>query len=75
MGKLIGDVPAATAVLDRFLHHAEVIQITGKSYLLHHAGNSATDSAQAAAPKSAKLPTGSDENSRRGQRLGKSAER
>jgi DNA replication protein DnaC len=30
-GKLIGDVPAATAILDRFLHHAEVISITGKS--------------------------------------------
>ena len=33
-GKLVGDVPAATAILDRFLHHAEVIQITGKSYRL-----------------------------------------
>ncbi len=30
-GKLIGDVPAATAILDRFLHNAEVIAITGKS--------------------------------------------
>ena len=33
-GKLIGDVPAATAILDRFLHHAEVIAISGKSYRL-----------------------------------------
>lgn len=33
-GKLIGDVPAATAILDRFLHHAEIIQITGRSYRL-----------------------------------------
>ena len=33
-GKLIGDVPAATAILDRFLHHAEVIAITGRSYRL-----------------------------------------
>ena len=31
-GKLIGDVPAATAILDRFLHHAEIVTITGKSY-------------------------------------------
>ncbi len=31
-GKLIGDVPSASAILDRFLHHAEVISITGKSY-------------------------------------------
>jgi DNA replication protein DnaC len=33
-GKLIGDVPAATAILDRFLQSAEVIQVTGKSYRL-----------------------------------------
>jgi DNA replication protein DnaC len=31
-GKLVGDVPAATAILDRFLHHAQIIHITGKSY-------------------------------------------
>jgi DNA replication protein DnaC len=35
-GKLIGDVPSATAILDRFLHHAQVIAITGKSYRLRH---------------------------------------
>jgi DNA replication protein DnaC len=33
-GKLIGDVPAATAILDRFLHRAEIITISGKSYRL-----------------------------------------
>jgi len=33
-GKLIGDVPAATAILDRFLHHAEITEITGRSYRL-----------------------------------------
>ena len=33
-GKLIGDVPAATAILDRFLQHAEIIEVTGKSYRL-----------------------------------------
>ena len=27
---------AATAILDRFLHHAEVITITGKSYRLRN---------------------------------------
>ncbi len=26
-GKLIGDVPSATAILDRFLHHAEVLSL------------------------------------------------
>jgi len=33
-GKLIGDVPAATAILDRILQNAEIIQMTGKSYRL-----------------------------------------
>ena len=33
-GKLVGDVPAATAILDRFLHHAEIITLKGRSYRL-----------------------------------------
>ena len=33
-GKLIGDVPSATAILDRFLQHAEIVTITGRSYRL-----------------------------------------
>jgi len=33
-GKLVSDVPAASAILDRFLHHAEIIHITGRSYRL-----------------------------------------
>ncbi len=33
-GKLLGDVPSATAILDRFLHHAEIIAIEGQSYRL-----------------------------------------
>jgi DNA replication protein DnaC len=37
-GKLIGDVPAATAILDRFLHNAEVMTITGRSYRLRNRG-------------------------------------
>jgi DNA replication protein DnaC len=37
-GKLIGDVPAATAILDRFLQAAEVMEITGKSYRLRGGG-------------------------------------
>jgi DNA replication protein DnaC len=39
--KLIGDVPAATAILDRFLQHATIVQITGKSYRLRN-GNGET---------------------------------
>ena len=33
-GNLLQDVPSATAILDRFLQHAEVIHIKGKSYRL-----------------------------------------
>ncbi len=33
---MLGDVPATTAILDRFLAHAEIIQMQGKSYRLHH---------------------------------------
>ena len=35
-GKLLGDVPTATAILDRFLHHAEIISFGGKSYRMRH---------------------------------------
>jgi DNA replication protein DnaC len=52
-GKLIGDVPSATAILDRFLHHAEIINITGKSYRLRN------QAAQGEDPKPATAPTGS----------------
>ena len=41
-GKLIGDVPAATAILDRFLQHADLITITGKSYRLRSESTSTT---------------------------------
>jgi DNA replication protein DnaC len=33
-GKLLGDVPSATAILDRFLQTAVIVEITGKSYRL-----------------------------------------
>ena len=46
----IGDVASATAILDRFLHHAELIQITGRSYRL---GN------REKGPTYTKAPTGS----------------
>jgi DNA replication protein DnaC len=56
-GKLIGDVPSATAILDRFLHHAEIIAISGKSYRLRNQKPPASDGADE--PKPANLPTGS----------------
>lgn len=49
-GKLIGDVPAATAILDRFLHRAELINITGKSYRLRNR----EDGAKAVPPPASK---------------------
>lgn len=39
-GKLIGDIPSATAILDRFLHHAEIVTITGRSYRLRNQARS-----------------------------------
>lgn len=46
-GKLIGDLPAATAILDRFLHHATIIPITGKSYRLRNQKAEAEAAAEA----------------------------
>jgi DNA replication protein DnaC len=36
-GKLLSDVPTAGAILDRFLHHATVLAIQGRSYRLKDA--------------------------------------
>jgi DNA replication protein DnaC len=53
-GKLVGDVPSATAILDRFLHHAELISIAGRSYRLRNQDASAEPAPKAPAGKSAK---------------------
>jgi DNA replication protein DnaC len=42
-GQLLGDVPAATAILDRFLQQAEIIQITGRSYRLRRSSSAAKE--------------------------------
>ena len=61
-GKLLQDVPSATAILDRLLHHATVIAISGRSYRLR---NPPAQSEEPIAPadandsKSAIPPTGS----------------
>lgn len=55
-GKLLGDVPTATAILDRFLHHAEIFSFGGKSYRL---GHRRSDSKPATADKA---PTGSEKS-------------
>jgi hypothetical protein len=51
-------VPAATAILDRFLHHAEMIAITGKSYRLRHQAN---DAPEAAKPANAPIASATSE--------------
>ncbi|MHA1216204.1 MAG: ATP-binding protein [Candidatus Thorarchaeota archaeon] len=35
-GQVLGDTAAAGAILDRFLHHAEVIRLQGRSYRMHN---------------------------------------
>jgi DNA replication protein DnaC len=57
-GKLVGDVPSAGAILDRFLHHAELIQITGRSYRLRDAGKGMKDEVSRSKPANA--PPGSE---------------
>ena len=47
-GKLIGDVPAATAIFDRWLANAEILQITGKSYRMR--GDPSTKDAAKTSP-------------------------
>lgn len=56
-GKLIGDVPSATAILDRFLHHAEVLAFNGKSYRLRNQPEPPSNSDRAS--NEANAPTGS----------------
>ena len=50
-GQLLGDVPAATAILDRFLQQAEIIRITGRSYRLRNAALAHLPDQQSAAPE------------------------
>jgi len=57
-GKLIGDVPSATAILDRFLHHAEVLSFSGKSYRLRKQRE--TNDSPAESSNAAIAPTGSE---------------
>lgn len=43
-GLFLGDVPAATAILDRFLAHAEIVPMAGKSYRLRSRSTPAEES-------------------------------
>jgi DNA replication protein DnaC len=59
-GKLLGDVPSASAILDRFLHHAEIVTFQGRSYRLRNRLNDDSDHTvePSATPKPASAPTG-----------------
>ncbi len=46
-GPFLGDVPAATAILDRFLAHAEIVQMTGRSYRMRQRADRRTETAHA----------------------------
>lgn len=35
-GQVLGDTATAGAILDRFLHHAEVVQLKGRSYRMQN---------------------------------------
>ena len=56
-GKLLGDAPGASAILDRFLHHAELVQMTGRSYRLRHQPAPSLDGVEDSKPANA--PSGS----------------
>src|SRR5262249_51043115 len=58
-GKLLGDVPTATAILDRFLHHAQVVSMNGRSYRLKDRPGASVENG-AASSKPAKAPSGSE---------------
>jgi DNA replication protein DnaC len=76
-GKLIGDVPSATAILDRFLHHAEIIAITGRSYRLRNQSRgeaTAEDSSTLQDSKPAIPPAGPTAGSKRKKGTAASAE-
>ncbi len=46
LGKLLQDVPTSTAILDRFLHHAEVVTMKGRSYRLKNRATAQTSDAE-----------------------------
>jgi DNA replication protein DnaC len=67
-GKLVGDVPSATAILDRFLHHAEVVTITGRSYRLNGNREKSEEEKSPEVSKCTKAPTGSAAETKKAKR-------
>jgi DNA replication protein DnaC len=63
-GKFLGDVPAATAILDRFLQHVEILIMQGRSYRLEtrRRGQAFTGSTASAAAATAPEESTGPEN-------------
>lgn len=62
-GKLLGDVATATAILDRFLHHADIITIEGgRSYRLKDRQRELRAESSSNKATEPKAPTGSSAN-------------
>jgi DNA replication protein DnaC len=59
-GQLLGDVPSAAAILDRFLQHAEIVTFQGRSYRLRNrlADDPGPDATPKTDSKPASAPTG-----------------
>lgn len=63
-GKLLGDAPGASAILDRFLHHAELVQMTGRSYRLRQQAATSLDVVDDSKPAIAPFGSGSKPSSK-----------
>jgi DNA replication protein DnaC len=63
-GKLLGDAPGASAILDRFLHHAELVQMTGRSYRLRQQAATILDVIDDSKPAIAPSGSGSKPSSK-----------
>jgi len=55
-GKLLADVPTAGAILDRFLHHATTLAISGRSYRVKDAPVVTADPKKAKKPNEPSIP-------------------
>jgi DNA replication protein DnaC len=64
-GKLLGDVPAATAILDRFLEAAEIIEFKGRSYRLRNRKESKQPKSQDGTQPKNNQRTGREQKNRR----------
>ena len=60
-GKLLSDVPTAGAILDRFLHHAITITMSGRSYRVKDAPLAGLDTKRKRAPELEPAPKKSAE--------------